>query len=404
MEPFPAVLIGGPPHSGKSVLTYSLTRAMRRRRIEHYVIRATPDGEGDWANEADQTLVRALRVKGDFTQAFTDFVCNNLTHRHLPLIVDAGGRPTPDQERIFGCCTHAVLLAPDADMLVHWRNIAHRHGLSIVAELTSHLQGEQRVVSRSPILRGTITGLDRSQTATGPAFDALVDLLAGSLYRAPDELYRFHERHCPIETVIHLDRLAHTLGISPDSGEVRWEPQHVPLVLDYLPEETPLALYGRGTNWLHTAVALLASPAPFAHFDPRLGWVEARPLSVRQPGTGYPLQFRLYHAPNCVHLEALPQSPYLEYDELDTLSIPPLPARTGVILSGRIPYWLYTSMAVSYQDVPWIGTYQPQLECAVIAYSTDPAYPIGDCIHLPPALARLNLPPRRFLSPPGPPS
>jgi CRISPR-associated protein Csx3 len=383
MEPFPAILIGGPPHSGKSVLTYSLTRALRQRKIEHYVIRATPDGEGDWANEADQALVRTLRIKGDFDKVFTDSICDNLANRHLPLIVDAGGQPTPDQERIFDCCTHAVLLAPDADALAHWRDIAHRHSLSIVSELTSRLQGEQRIASTSPILRGTITGLDRSKTAVGPVFDALVDLLASILYCDSDELYRFHERHCAIETVIYLDRLARTLGLLLAGDEVRWEPQHVPLVLDYLPEETPLALYGRGTNWLHTAVAMLASPAPFAHFDPRLGWVEARPLSIGKSGDRYPLQFQLHHAPNCVHVEALPQSPYLEYTELDALSIPPLPARAGVILSGKIPYWLYISMAISYRDAPWIGVYQPQLECAVVVYSTDPSHPTGGCIHLP---------------------
>src|SRR5438552_6610469 len=45
----PAILIGGPPHTGKSVLTYSLSQALRKRSIEHYVIRASPDGEGDWS-------------------------------------------------------------------------------------------------------------------------------------------------------------------------------------------------------------------------------------------------------------------------------------------------------------------------------------------------------------------
>ena len=383
MEQFPAVFIGGPPHSGKSVLTYSLTRALRQREIEHYVIRAAPDGEGDWANEADQALVRTLRVKGDFTQAFTDSICENLAKRHLPLIVDTGGRPTPYQERIFDCCTHAVLLTPGADAMACWRSIAERHGVPVVAELTSRLQGDQSIASTKPILRGTISGLERNKTVAGPTFDALADLLAGILYYDPDELYRLHERRCPIETVIHLHHLARTLSIPLERGEVRWKPHHVPLVLDYLPEKTPLALYGRGTNWLYTAVVLLASPAPFAHFDPRLGWVEARPLSIGQPSAGYPLQFRLHQSPDYVHVEALPQSPYLEYNELNALRIPPLSTGLGVILSGKIPYWLYTSIAISYRDIPWIGVYQPQLKCAVIAYSTDPAYSVGGCIHLP---------------------
>jgi len=63
MELFPAVAICGPPHSDKSVLAYTLSRALRTRQIAHYVLRAFPDGEGDWANEADQALVRCAHHK-----------------------------------------------------------------------------------------------------------------------------------------------------------------------------------------------------------------------------------------------------------------------------------------------------------------------------------------------------
>ena len=64
-EPFssnrlPAVLVGGPPHSGKSVLIYSLSQALRARGIDHYALRACPDGEGDWSNEALPQLVLSL--------------------------------------------------------------------------------------------------------------------------------------------------------------------------------------------------------------------------------------------------------------------------------------------------------------------------------------------------------
>src|SRR5579884_757693 len=47
----PAVLVGGPPHAGKSVLFYQLTQALRERGIAHFAIRACPDGEGDWFHE-----------------------------------------------------------------------------------------------------------------------------------------------------------------------------------------------------------------------------------------------------------------------------------------------------------------------------------------------------------------
>lgn len=64
MSLFPAILIGGPPHSGKSVLVYSLTQALRARGVVHYALRACPDGEGDFSNETDQAVIRLVRDPG----------------------------------------------------------------------------------------------------------------------------------------------------------------------------------------------------------------------------------------------------------------------------------------------------------------------------------------------------
>jgi CRISPR-associated protein Csx3 len=381
MEQFPAIFIGGPPHSGKSVLAYSLTRALRQRNVKHYVIRAAPDGEGDWVNEANQALVRLLRAKSDFTPSFTDFVCSSIHGRHLPLLVDVGGRPTPYQERIFDCCSHAVLLAPNPSALNRWRAIARRHAVPIVAELISHVEGYQSIASTEPILQGIITGLDRSKTASGPLFDALVDRLADILYFDPAELYRLHERTCSIETVIDLNRMGQTLGVHMKGQEARWEPRHLVSVLDYLPARTPLALYGRGPNWLYTAVALLTHPAPFVQFDPRLSWVKAKPLRVGQPDPSTPLEFRLHQSPDYVHVTIHRRCAHLEYDDLDAWRAPLLPAQLGVILSGKLPLWLYTSLALTYHTAPWLAVYQPQLG-DVVVYSADQTQPIGNLLSL----------------------
>ncbi len=75
MELFPAIAIGGPPHSGKSVLAYSLSKALRARQVAHYVLRAFPDGEGDWANEADPKVLSRPSGFGTFAMTSHGVTC-----------------------------------------------------------------------------------------------------------------------------------------------------------------------------------------------------------------------------------------------------------------------------------------------------------------------------------------
>ena len=388
MERFPAVLIGGPPHSGKSVLTYGLTQALRRRGVAHYVVRAAADGEGDWANEAAQALVRELRLKGDFGAKFTAFVCESILGRHLPLLVDVGGRPTREQERILDCCTHAILLTPDDRALARWQDLAHRHGLSVVAELTSRLEGRDQVRDQEPLLRGVITGLERGREPGGPTFEALVERLASVLAYEPEDLYRIHEGLCPAEIVIHLARLAQTLGVPFEGHRAKWSPSHLTRVLDYLPEAVPLGLYGRGPNWLYAAVALQAAPTAFYQFDSRLGWVHPLPLRMAHPRSPARLIFSHHSSADIDHLAVQIPAAYLDYDQLETLSAPPVPTGQGVVLSGKLPHWLYTSLALTYRTAPWMAIYQPQLECAPVVYSASQEYAVGDCLRRLPGMVQ----------------
>ena len=383
MNPYPAVVIGGPPHSGKSVLLYSLSQALRQRGIDHYALRACPDGEGDWANQADQGLVRQLRSKQTvWPAAWVDSICHDLKQRHLPLLVDIGGKPTADQERMLVACTHAILLTRDAVTREEWQTRMQRQHLPLLADLTSTLVGESRLIQPLPTLQGTITGLVRGAMAAGSVFDALVDQLAMLFAGNKADYRRHHLAAAPSELVIDLDRLAVTLGVAGTGGEVFWQPDHLPGVLGYLPEATPLALYGRGTNWLHGAVARLAHPAPYASFDVRLGWVAATGLVFGPAHIDAPLQFEQQQTPTYTHLQGVLPTAYIDYSDLPDLRVPPLPAKGGIILSGKLPYWLYTSLVVTYHAAPWLAVYQPRLAAAVVIYSTSNALAVGECVPL----------------------
>jgi len=369
MNLLPAVVIGGPPHAGKSVLAYSLTRALRQRAVPHYVLRAYPDGEGDWANESDQELVRAIRVKGFGSPEWIARIARDIARRHLPLIVDPGGKPTPWQEAIFDQCTHAILLYRDDASRAEWLARWQHHGLISIAELYSDLNGQNQLADAGTIVRGTLAGLARGRVASGAAFDALVDRLAILFAYSSDELRAQHLAHAPAELVLELGRLGKTLHAL--DGQGHWMPTALPHVLDYLPAATPLALYDRAPNWLYAALALLARPASLYQFDVRLGWVTPPTLRLGTPPADSPLRPQVLLRNDYARIEFQLRDAYLDYTETEGLVVPRVPDDTPVVLSGKLPLWLWSALALVYAHAPWLGVYQPQLQGAVIIYARD---------------------------------
>lgn len=391
---FPAVLIGGPPHSGKSVLVYSLTQTLRGLHVPHYVLRACPDGEGDWANEADQLLVKTLRSKGPYSRPFIERVVRDLQRRHLPLLVDVGGKPKPWQETVFAACNYAILLVADRPEDAHqfeaemqeWREMMLRNGVPVIAELKSVLHGQNSLQSTFPQVIGTMAGLVRGQQAQGESYEALVARLRRLFNYSPAEVAQQHMAQSPAELGLNLETLAQTLDVAGG----RWQPHHLPILRDYLPAGQPLAVYGRGPNWLYAALALQAAPAGFWLFDVRLGWVAPPVLPiVSEEGLSRPVQQGwetvLQRESGSVILNFKTQSQYLDIEEPELLPIVQPPTDTGLILSGKIPHWLL--IAASIQMAPtssWLGIYQPMLKGAVIAYSRVPDFKPGQVVPVTP--------------------
>ncbi len=367
----PAVLVGGPPHSGKSVLIYSLSQALRARGVQHYALRACPDGEGDWSNEAPADLVREIRIKGPWTAQWVERISRDIQRRHLPLLVDVGGRPTPEQAQMFARCTHAVLLTPDDGARAGWLELLSEHRLPILADLRSDLYGVDQLDAEVPAIRGVVAGLERASQAKGPAFEALVERIAALFAADGEALRRSHLEAAPAEIVLDLDRLARTLGVPLSDAQPHWQPQHVPLLLDYLPAATPLAVYGRAPVWLYATLARLASPAQFASFDVRLGWVEARPLALGETPPNSPVRFSVQTAESACSVTSVIVDQHIDYGGLPEWFAPPVPAGLGVILSGKMPLWLYTSLAFTYHSAPWLAACQPQLDGCVVVYSSE---------------------------------
>ncbi|MEO6890505.1 MAG: hypothetical protein ABI456_14040, partial [Ktedonobacteraceae bacterium] len=191
----PAVLVGGPPHAGKSVLFYQLTHALRERGVAHHAIRACPDGEGNWFHEGESETVSTIRVKlsGEWPASFVQRLSQDLEHRCLPFLVDMGGRPQGSQLSLLRLCTHSIVLglADKPEETQHWQHLIQEQSLLPVAHILSQQEGPSVITARTPLLEGTLSGLDRHvlHAGHGPLFDELVDRLA-ALFTS----YDLHER------------------------------------------------------------------------------------------------------------------------------------------------------------------------------------------------------------------
>lgn len=378
MNQFPAIAIGGPPHSGKSVLTYSLTQLLRDQHIEHYVLRACPDGEGDWSNESPPATVQLLRRKGAFTETFIQHVYQSIQNRHLPLLVDVGGRPTAEQEVILAHCTHIVLVSADEEGLAVWREIAQRNELPILAELSSSLSDTDHIYAEFPILRARIHGLERYRQAEGEVLQRLAWTVRSLFLCKPGQIREIHLKMAPTELAVDLQRVAQTLALAPD-GE--WRPSDIPSVLAYLPAAEPIAIYGRGANWLYAALAGHAQPAAFFQFDPRLGWVKMPTLRVSSDAQPSMVHWQIAEQADAQQLEMHISDTYIDFDEVNQLQLPSLPSDKGLVISGKLPLWLLTGVVCAYiqhaPELPFISAFQPQVGNVIVA-ARQPSHAVGD--------------------------
>jgi len=179
------IAIGGPPHSGKTVLMGLLRALLPRDKF--VIVEAAPDGEGitGWSFEGNPELVSAVRRKGKFLEEFVDWVVDSVRSSRMPLtLVDLGGyllaedgrfsptgvRLTPQNERIVRECDGIIVIAnPDyAEAASTWAAEGERLGAKPVAILESVLKDADDEVWKAEIpLRARITKLERENPPLG---------------------------------------------------------------------------------------------------------------------------------------------------------------------------------------------------------------------------------------------
>lgn len=389
----PAILVGGPPHAGKSVLFYRLTQALRERGVDHYALRACPDGEGNWYHESAEELAKSLRVKltGEWPPTFIQSITQALEYRNVPFLVDMGGRPEPSQHCLVHSCTHSILLVRE-DMPEYtglWQDLVETNNLLPLARLISWQEGESLITAESPVLEGIITGLERGKAregaGAGPLFDKLVEDIA-TLFTSFDlqEIQASNLKRAPTELVLDVEQELDAFTTTSTD----WEPSMLLPFLERVPKQSPLSVCGWGPGWLYAALAAYEEPEPFYLFDTKLpfGWVLPATVVLNETiPDREDIHIEITHTQKMTVLNIRFPHVYLEYLQPDPLVFPPVSTEQGVIIDGRVPYWLLTALTRLYKGagVVWIATYYPRMNKAVVVYSRTEQYRPGDLVEKP---------------------
>ena len=165
-QPCPAILIGGPPNSGKSVFSNALRRALLEQGKRVFLHRASWDGEGNWTYETESpdlvdSLVRynEFRIHEDPETAklIPDFfekqarTVANLRQLTDCLLVDVGGLPQLEKIPLVKQCSHYIVISRLPNEVEKWHKLCDSK-LQPLVVIHSVLQTTQQILKESPIL------------------------------------------------------------------------------------------------------------------------------------------------------------------------------------------------------------------------------------------------------------
>ncbi len=166
-SPCPAILIGGPPNSGKSVFSNALRMALMKALPDRktYLHRASWDGEGNWAYEADTPMVKQFIQHNEFRiheNAETAKLIPSYYRHHAKVVenlrllsdcvlIDVGGMPQTEKQPLIEQCTHYIIISRLPEKIEKWHEFCGQR-LQPLAVVRSVLEPVQTILQQAPFL------------------------------------------------------------------------------------------------------------------------------------------------------------------------------------------------------------------------------------------------------------
>lgn len=356
MNPKPkaiGIIVGGPPHSGKSVFIDKLKNKLRGKGTELFAL--APDGEGSWSQKSNQEAAQFIRKKGGFTKEFMDTGIENakrLMQTQRIVLIDIGGVRSPENERILKetGAQHMIVVAredpqPERAGREDWEKFAEDNGVNVLASFDTSLEGEERHGMKVNVLRGRIVGLDRGSTQEHEPINALAKLIESMAPGLDDKVEEGY-------TVINPEEVMRAA-----SGE-KWTEEGIKDANDRVirlikRSDKPILFDGPAANWFISAAVVNGSQ--FNEINIRDFKVEGtivkpevKQLSNEELDPNF--EYKTKSLPTHTVLTVTPIN-YLIEDVSKALKemIPPeLDKSKGVIISGKLPIVVSAQLALTY--------------------------------------------------------
>lgn len=381
------IVFCGPPHSGKSVLIANL-----KKRLPddcQRVLRACPDGEGDWSNESGNFLVD-VRNKSTFTPEFVERFCHAIDRNQDSkiVIVDVGGRRTEENREIFSHCdSYAVLcstIPENQNEMQEWQTFADsiikkgtpEEHLACFALLDSALEGTEEIdwqEAKTNPLKGKVTGLARKTLLKS---SPLLDKLAAKIIR--ESGYTLEDsRNLDLHELSGL-ALAYSVGCQKietiedvEVPKAFWNYESIGKVYDVISRLTseddgktkevqidavrPAFILCACAKSLHDSGIQTIRTMDSENNE----FIDIKKLEKRegiQETDG--LMYHMIEGEKGIFLDIDIEGQNYTLQEYASCVLPKLNAGKPVYISGRVPNWLMASAAISY-DAPKISVLQP---------------------------------------------
>lgn len=185
-----AILIGGPPNSGKSVLCYALDYTLNQKAPNRniHLHRAQWDGEGNWFAEMENRPLAEELSKRSQAQGSERFffyhanVVNKIRQGMELVLVDFGGMPQPKDVVLLHRCTHYIIISSKPEEISNWHDFCgKRAGLNPLAVIHSVREKRLEVLPNEKFLEIVAGPWERGETLSVPdeLLQVVLKLLTG---------------------------------------------------------------------------------------------------------------------------------------------------------------------------------------------------------------------------------